>query len=240
MASFGIVGMGKMGQAITALLEGPQKASFHTFNRLTTHNEHLLKDSEIVIEFTTPDAAPDIITHCINDGIPIVSGTTGWHEYHLETIKNLCKQKQGKFMYASNFSIGMNITFAVNRKLAMIMNEFPQFKPSMLEKHHIHKKDSPSGTAYSLLEDIFENNPRYTGFDLNSKSPDDSKIPVTAIREGEIKGYHEVRWNSGLEQILLSHEAYDRKIFAEGAILAATWLKKQKPGIYTMRDLIGV
>ena len=240
MASFGIIGMGKMGHAIAALLEGNEKASFHTFNRLSPENEHLLKQCEAVIEFTTAEASPGIIEHCITSGIPIVSGTTGWQEYHLEQIKNVCRQHKGKFLYASNFSIGMNITFALNRKLAAIIDAFPQFKASILEKHHIHKKDSPSGTAYSLLEDIIENHSRYDGFNLNQPSSDPEKINVTAIREGEIKGYHEVTWNSGLEEIKISHEAFDRKIFAEGALLAAGWLKDKKPGVYTMKDIIGL
>jgi 4-hydroxy-tetrahydrodipicolinate reductase len=240
MTSFGIIGMGKMGHAIAASLEADQKASYHTFNRISPENQHLLKQCEVVIEFTTSEASPGIIEHCIMSGIPIVSGTTGWQEYHLERIKKVCHSNNGKFLYASNFSIGMNITFALNRKLAAIIDAFPQFKASILEKHHIHKKDAPSGTAFSLIEDITENNSHYDGFEMNQPESDPKKIKVTAIREGEIKGYHEVAWNSGLEQIKICHEAFDRKIFAEGAILAASWLKNKKPGIYTMRDIIGL
>ena len=240
MTSFGIIGMGKMGQAIATLLESEFKKEYHAFDRLTPENEAQLRSCEVAIEFTTPEASPGIIRHCISSGVPVVSGTTGWHEYHLDSIKKLCREMNGKFLYASNFSIGMNITFALNRKLAMIMEKYPQFKVHITEKHHIHKKDSPSGTAHSLIEDIIENNPRYLGFELNDKKNDQEKIPVTASREGEIKGYHEVAWNSGDEQILLSHEAYDRKIFAQGAILAAIWLRDKKPGVYTMRDIIHV
>jgi len=240
MASLGIIGMGKMGHAIAALLEADHKATFHTFNRISGENQHILKQCDVVIEFTTPEASPGIIEHCIMTGIPIVSGTTGWQEYHLERIKKVCQMHHGKFLYASNFSIGMNITFALNRKLATIIDAFPQFKASILEKHHIHKKDAPSGTAYTLIEDIIENHSRYDGFEMNKSVNEPKKINVTAIREGEIKGYHEVSWNSGLEEIKISHEAFDRKIFAEGAILAATWLKGKKPGIYTMRDIIGL
>ena len=240
MTKFGIIGMGKMGHAISDLLELDKRVTFHTFNRLSSENQHLLKECSVVIEFTTADASPGIIEHCILSGVPIVSGTTGWQEYHLENIKKICKQHQGKLLYASNFSIGMNITFALNRTLASIMNSFPQFKASILEKHHIHKKDSPSGTAYSLIEDVIKNHTAYKGFELNHPVNEEGNIPVTTIREGEIKGYHEVSWNSGLEEIKLSHEAYDRKIFAEGAILAARWLKDKIPGIYSMRDIIGL
>lgn len=232
--------MGKMGQAISDLLALDHKSDFHVFPRLTPDNQATLKECEVVIEFTTSEAAPGIIRTCIEAGIPIVSGTTGWQEYHLKSVKNLCLERKGKFLYASNFSIGMNIVFALNRKLASILHTFPQFEASILEKHHIHKKDSPSGTAFSLIDGIIESHSRYNGFTLNTHTHEPDKIATTAIREGDIKGYHEVAWDSGSERILISHEAFDRRIFAEGAVLGATWLKKQPPGFYTMKDIIDV
>jgi len=242
MTTLGIIGMGKMGQAIAAILNEENQPQFHTFNRLSTDQQSLIKACDVVIEFTTSDAAPGIIKQCIESGVPIVSGTTGWHEYHLHNIIRLCHQVHGKFMYASNFSIGMNITFALNRKLASIMNAYPQFNASINEIHHIHKKDSPSGTAHTLIQGIIDENRRYLDYKVNSdqKSEDDTVLPVTAIREGDVKGYHEVTWTSASEQIRISHEAFDRKIFAEGAIMAATWLIDQKPGVYTMKDIIDV
>jgi len=232
--------MGKMGQTLTAILEGKKEHQFETFNRLTHDQFARLKECNVVIEFTTPSAAPDIIKHCIESGISIVSGTTGWQEYHLHSILKLCHSLHGKFLYASNFSIGMNITFALNRKLATIMNEYPQFSASVKEIHHIHKKDSPSGTAHRLIDDIIDQHNRYEKFELNTnqKMDDESVLPVNAIREGEVKGFHEVTWHSASEEIKISHEAFDRKIFAEGAIMAATWLINQKPGEYTMSDII--
>jgi len=240
MSRYGIVGMGKMGQALSAILASEKEHQFHTFNRLSPDHQALLEACDVVIEFTTPEAAPGIIRHCLESGVAVVSGTTGWQEYHLHSIIKLCQMKRGKFLYASNFSIGMNITFALNRKLASIMNEFPQFNASIKEIHHIHKKDSPSGTAYTLIGDIIDQHKRYDHFELNSDQTmnEDGNLPVKAIREGEVKGYHEVTWNSGSEQIKISHEAFDRKIFAEGAIMAATWLADQKPGVYTMKDII--
>ncbi|HZV68375.1 MAG TPA: 4-hydroxy-tetrahydrodipicolinate reductase [Saprospiraceae bacterium] len=242
MRRFGIVGLGKMGQAIISILGTDDKVRFDTFNRLSGDHFARLKACDVVIEFTTPDAAPDIIKQCIESGIPIVSGTTGWQEYHLHAIIKLCQMKHGKFLYASNFSIGMNITFALNRRLALIMNQYPQFKASIKEIHHIHKKDSPSGTAHTLIEDIVAEHKRYADFELNKNqlTDENSILPVHAIREGEVKGYHEVTWTSDSERITLSHEAFDRKIFAEGAIMAANWLIDQKPGVYTMRDIIEV
>jgi len=134
----------------------------------------------------------------------------------------------------------MNITFALNRRLAEVMSGLPQFHPSLKEIHHIHKKDSPSGTAYTLIEDILNYHPQYNGFELNgdTKNPSPGKLPVNAVREGEVKGFHQVSWNSGLEQITIAHEAFDRRIFAEGAVMAALWLYAQPTGIYTMKDII--
>lgn len=240
MTRIGIIGMGKMGQTIASLLENRPEVSCHTFSRISTQNLEELNSCDVVIEFTIPEAAPGVIRQCLELGVPIVSGTTGWHESHLETMLTLCKRLQGTFLYATNFSVGMNIVFALNRKLASVMAKLPEFKPSLKEIHHIQKKDAPSGTAYTLLEDMILHNPSYSHFVLNEsadKIPVDS-IPVTAIREGEVKGYHEINYDSGLERITISHEAHDRKIFAEGAILAALWLGQQPAGIYTMRDII--
>ena len=240
MTSIGIVGMGKMGQAIASLLGTRPELQCHPFQRISPENKPILKTCDVVIEFTTPEAAPGVIRQCLELNIPVVSGTTGWHEYHLESILGYCRQHQSTFLYATNFSIGMNIIFALNQKLADVMQGLPQFRPSIKEIHHIHKKDSPSGTAYTLMEGILAQQLRYTGFVVNADAnnvPAD-KLPVTAIREGEVKGYHEVTWNSGAEQITISHEAFDRRIFAEGAVMAALWLAQKPKGIYTMRDIL--
>ena len=240
MLTLGIVGLGRMGQEIVGLLEQHEDLRFQAFSRLSGDSIPLLKQCDVVIEFTTPEAAPEVIRTCISQGVPVVSGTTGWHEYHLESILSYCKQKQGKFLYATNFSIGMNIVFALNAKLADVLSDYKQFKPSLKELHHIHKKDMPSGTAYTLLEDIMKQQPEYTGISLNQPASESHLIPVKAIREGEIKGIHEVKWDSGEEEISLRHEAFDRSIFASGAIMAAMWLNKQPHGIYTMRDIIKI
>ena len=240
--TIGIVGMGKMGQAIAHLLESRQDLNFKTFQRVSVENREALRACDVVIEFTIPEAAPGVIRHCLELGIPVVSGTTGWHEYQLESILSFCKQQHSTFLYATNFSIGMNITFALNRKLAEVMSGLPQFHPSVKEIHHIHKKDSPSGTAFTMIEDILAYHPQYNGIELNGDIHDPSagKLPLTAIREGEVKGFHQVTWNSGMEQITLAHEAFDRRIFAEGAVMAASWLRQQPRGIYTMKDIIRI
>jgi 4-hydroxy-tetrahydrodipicolinate reductase len=237
--TLGVVGLGRMGQSILGLLEQRNDLSFHPFSRLSSEHIPLLKQCDVVIEFTTAEAAPDVIRTCISNDISVVSGTTGWHEYHLESLLSFCKQKQGKFLYASNFSIGMNIVFALNAKLAHVLSAYPEFKPSLQEIHHVHKKDMPSGTAYTLLEDIMKQQPEYNGIGLN-QPPSSHTIPVEALREGEVKGIHQVNWNSGAEEISIRHEAFDRSIFASGAIMAALWLHTQSRGIFTMRDIIKV
>ncbi len=242
MANIAIIGMGKMGNAIAAALENTTAHKGHQFQRVTPSNQSQLLACDVAIEFTTPQAAPGVIRQCIELGIPVVSGTTGWHESHLEIIREHNKQFNGTFLFATNFSIGMNIVFALNKRLATVMAGFSEFKPSIKEIHHIQKKDSPSGTAYTLLEDIIHSHPGYADFELN---PTDGKpsyqvIPVTSIREGEVKGVHQINWHSNMEGITITHEAYDRKIFAEGAVMAALWLKDKSPGEYTMKDIINL
>ena len=240
MTTIGIIGLGKMGHAITALLETEQSMDFHLFPRLSDQNQDLLKTCNVVIEFTTPEAAPGVIRHCLKSQIPVVSGTTGWHEYHLAEITTLCQDTNGKFLHASNFSVGMNIVFALNRRLTTILNQFREFVPSIREIHHIHKKDAPSGTALTLIDDIISYHSDYSGYGLNdpSNTLQGDIFHVTALREGDVKGFHEVAWNSGLEKITIAHEAFDRKVFASGAIMAARWLADQGPGTYTMKDII--
>ncbi len=242
MGKIGVIGMGRMGQSILALLEQRSGWSGKPFYRLTEDQESVLRQCDVAIEFTTADAAPGVIRKCIELQIPVVSGTTGWHEYHLGEIISFCQQRKGKFLYASNFSIGMNIVFALNSRLAAMLEAYPEFKPSLREIHHVHKKDAPSGTAYALIEGIIRQQPQYTGITLHPAQPDRpaNLIPVQAIREGEVKGFHEVTWSSGLEKISLSHEAFDRSIFAAGAVMAAQWIVNKPNGVYTMQDIIQV
>lgn len=239
MKIIGMIGMGRMGQAISDHVKAHPDITLVPFNRISKEDEARLKACHVVIEFTTPTAAPVVIRQCLELGIRVVSGTTGWHEYHLDSILSYCSRHHASLLYASNFSIGMNIVFALNMKLAAALKPYTTFKPSIKEVHHIHKKDSPSGTAHSLLEQIMQQRHDYTGFTLNDdQSAGPHQIPVEAIREGEVKGYHEVTWQSPDERISIAHEAFDRRIFASGAVLAAQWLMNQPAGVYTMQDLI--
>jgi 4-hydroxy-tetrahydrodipicolinate reductase len=244
MLTIGLVGMGKMGQTIAAMLETRSDLRHYTFQRITSTNEAQLQACDVVIEFTVPEAAPEVIRRCLELNKKVVSGTTGWHEYHLSSIISYCREQHGTLLYATNFSIGMNIVFGLNRRLATLMNQFPQFHPSIKETHHIQKLDKPSGTAYTLVGDILDVNRNYSAFELlendAAKRPEGDTIPVTSIREGDIKGIHEVTWASPYEKLTISHEAFDRRIFAEGALMAANWLAAKPQGVYTMQDILSM
>lgn len=201
-----------------------------------------LRDSEtketIAIEFSTPATALENINLCFNMNIPVVCGTTGWYE-HLNDVKARCKKENQALFYAPNFSIGMNIMFMLNKQLAKITEKY-DYKLSLTETHHIHKIDKPSGTAVRLAEDIIENNDNYNSWQLtvdNEQLTVDNVLPIDAIREGDVFGIHEVKAESDCDVIQVRHEAFSRKGFATGAVVAAEFLIGKK-GIYTMNDLL--
>ena len=201
-----------------------------------------LRDSEthemVAIEFSTPATALENINLCFNMNIPVVCGTTGWYE-HLNDVKARCNKENQALFYAPNFSIGMNIMFMLNKQLAKITEKY-DYKLSLTETHHIHKIDKPSGTAVRLAEDIIENNDNYNSWQLtvdNEQLTVDNVLPIDAIREGDVFGIHEVKAESDCDVIQVRHEAFSRKGFATGAVVAAEFLIGKK-GIYTMNDLL--
>ena len=240
--NFALIGYGKMGRAIEAM--GMQQG--HSFPLIIDeHNREELQSSNLsgvdaAIEFSVPSAAPANIMECISLGVPVVTGTTGWNE-RADEIEAYCRRKNGTLFYASNYSIGVNILFALNRKLAEIMNQFPEYRVSMEEVHHIHKKDAPSGTAIQLALQIQEAHHQIHGWYL--KQPGDpaeehaSQLPIEAVREGEVKGIHTIRYESHLDSITLNHQAKTRDAFAAGALLAAAYIKDKK-GVFGMQDLL--
>lgn len=206
-------------------------------NNLQDLTAEKLSNCDVAIEFTTPSSAVDNIKFCIIHGIPVVTGTTGWHE-HLPEIKKLCKEKQGSLFYASNYSPGVNIMFAVNEYLAKLMSKFPEYSIELTEIHHTQKLDAPSGTAISLADQIIENNKSKKSWSLNQSDSNDI-LPIKAVREGNVKGIHEVVYTSDVDVISLKHTARSRQGFAAGAIMAAEFIVHRK-GIYTMKDLMGI
>lgn len=183
-------------------------------------------DADVAIEFTTPATAVDNMRRCLEAGVPVVCGTTGWYGDY-ETVVAECKRLNGRLFTATNFSIGMNIMFALNERLASLMRGRDDYKVSISETHHIHKLDAPSGTALSLREQIVEGGER-----------EEESVPIASFREGEVPGTHTVVYDSEIDTITLTHEAHSRKGLALGALLAAEFLATAKPGVYTMKDIL--
>lgn len=236
----GLFGYGKMGRAIEALAlaKGHQIAW-----RISQENSgdavpELLRQADVAIEFTRPEAAFKHIKICLEAGVPVVSGTTGWNDRFPE-IAAFCEEKNGAFLWASNFSVGVNLFFAVNRFLTRYMDSRPEYSPSIKEIHHIHKLDAPSGTALTLANDIIAGLSRKTHWELNPGESEIEAIPVVSERTGEVPGVHIIRWESPIDELVLEHRAHSRAGFASGALLAAEWLMG-KSGVFGMNDVLGL
>lgn len=200
--------------------------------------DRLDKDIEgTVIDFSSPEAAYNNIMNAFDRSLPVVCGTTGWYS-EVEKVRERCSEEGNAIVISSNFSIGVNILFALNNKLASLMNTFPEYWPSISEKHHFRKKDAPSGTAISLAEDIIRNQKRIRSWN-NGQEDKEDELPVHSVREGEITGMHEIIWTSSNDRISLHHEAFNRMGFASGAVAAAVWLQN-RTGFFTMQDVLGL
>jgi 4-hydroxy-tetrahydrodipicolinate reductase len=197
--------------------------------------QEILTTADVAIEFTSPDNAVGNINRCFDVNLPIVVGTTGWMG-DLESVKIACIEQGQALLYASNFSIGVNILFEVNEKLAQLMNAQPMYEVAMEEIHHTEKKDAPSGTAISLANGITNNMDRKSGWTLEDDAKD-HEIKIKASREADVAGTHTVRYSSEIDEIELKHTARGRKGFAMGAVLAAEWLQG-RTGVFTMKDLM--
>ena len=213
-----ILGYGKMGQTIEkiALQRGHEIIlKTNSKNPIETFD---FSDVEVAIDFSTPNTAYNNISSTLMRGIPVISGTTAWLEKKSEAEK-LALENNTAFLYASNFSIGVNLFFELNKKLAQLMSNHEQYQASMKEVHHIHKLDAPSGTAISLAEDM------------------QGKIHIESERTGEVPGTHIITYQSGIDSIEIKHEAHNRQGFALGAVLAAEWIKDKK-GVFSMSDML--
>ncbi len=232
-----LIGYGKMGKTIETL--GIHQG--HSFPLIIDENNpgdlngEKISGIDAAIEFTTPAAAPGNIVACLKLGVPVVSGTTGWN-VKLPEIENLCKEVEGTLFHASNFSIGVNILFAMNRQLAKIMDRFPAYTVSMEEVHHIHKLDAPSGTAITLAEQILEESSRLRAWSMKDEGKDD-ELPIESVREGEVKGRHILQYESEVDTITLTHDAKSRDAFAAGALLAADFVRGKR-GVFGMHNLL--
>lgn len=199
-----------------------------------TSNE--FKHADVAIEFTSPESAFQNYMRAFEAGVPVVSGTTGWLD-KIDQVKDACKNDGKTFFYASNFSLGVNLFFAVNEYLAGLMNRFPEYDVRMEEVHHIHKLDAPSGTAITLAEGITDRVERKSGWSLEKESSE--TLHIQSSREGEVPGIHTVIYESPTDLIRLTHDAKSRAGFALGAVLAAEFTKGKK-GFLGMKDLLNL
>ena len=231
-----LIGYGKMGKTIEqiALERGHNIVSIIDIDNPGDLDSDAFKSADVAIEFTTPATAFDNYMKCFAAGVPVVSGTTGWLN-RIDDIKRRCEEGQ-TFFYASNFSIGVNIFFALNKYLAKMMEKFPSYDVSMTETHHIHKLDAPSGTAITLAEGILENTESKKQWTLG-KPDKPTDLPIYAIREGEVPGIHEITYESDVDYISIKHDAKSRAGFALGAVIAAEFTAGKK-GFLGMNDML--
>lgn len=195
-----------------------------------------LKGMDAAIEFSFPDTALKNILKCLENGIPVVSGTTGWLGDY-DKAAEACLIHGTSFIHSSNFSLGVNILFQLNSELARILSAYPGYSPSIEEVHHVKKLDAPSGTAISLAEGILRQNPHFKGWSKGD-APADDYIHVLSVREGLVPGIHTITWNSEIDNISLRHESKCRKGLALGAVVAAEYISSRK-GVFTMSDVLG-
>jgi 4-hydroxy-tetrahydrodipicolinate reductase len=232
-----LIGYGKMGKTIEqiALARGHKIVSIIDVDNRDDIKSDAFRSADVAIEFTTPGTAMDNYLACFEAGVPVVSGTTGWLD-RLPEVKEMCEKEGKTFFYSSNFSIGVNIFFALNKYLAKIMNQFPQYDVEMTEVHHIHKLDAPSGTAITLAEGVLENIERKDRWVLE-KAEKPTDMTIHAIREGEVPGIHEITYKSEVDTISIKHDAKSRAGFALGAVLAAEFTAGKK-GFLGMDDML--
>lgn len=232
-----LVGYGKMGKAIEEILlqrghTAPLKIDINNQDSFTAAN---LKQCDVAIEFTGPHSAVENISKCLDAGIPVVSGSTGWLE-QWATIEEKCKSLNGTLLYASNFSVGVNIFFELNKKLAQLMSKQDAYDVSMEEIHHTQKKDAPSGTAITLAEQILHEVSRKKKW-LNEPAKYPNEMSIISKRIDPAPGTHSIKYSSAIDDIEIIHTAHSRTGFATGAVLAAEFIAGKK-GIYTMSDVL--
>ena len=226
-----IIGYGKMGHEIEKVLieRGHTVVATFDINNADQMVAENLRKADVAIEFTSPTTAYDNIRRCIEAGVPVLSGSTGWTERKAE-IDELCRQQGGAFFYSSNYSLGVNVMFRLNRWLAKVMAGLPQYDVKIEETHHIHKLDAPSGTAATLAAEMSE----ASGGRLSVAKED-----IISYREGEVPGIHTITYDSEEDTLTVSHSAKSRRGLALGAVLAAEWLVGRK-GVFSMDDFLAI
>ena len=231
-----LIGYGKMGRMIEqiALSRGHEIVSIIDIDNLDDFESPEFASADVAIEFTNPSVAYGNYLRAWKAGVKVVSGTTAWLKEHGDEVRNACANEGKTLFWASNFSVGVAIFSAVNKYLAKIMNQFPQYDPNLEEVHHVHKLDAPSGTAITLAEGIIDNLDRKSRWGLHETASD--VLRIDDIRRGEVPGIHSITWDSEADFIKIEHSAYSRKGFALGAVLAAEYTA-QHEGLLTIDDM---
>lgn len=232
-----IIGYGRMGQLIEQLALEAGDEIVYRISSSNSSQMDKLAHVDVAIEFTHPEVAVENFGKLSAQNIPIVTGTTGWMD-EFETVEKMMKSRNNRFFYASNFSVGVHLTMAINRYMARLFENYPEYALHLEEWHHTGKKDAPSGTAISLAGEIIKNNKNYSGYAFEKTVLEQDEFQMSAYREGDIPGTHQIKYESRIDSILLRHAAKNRNGFAQGALKAARFLLDQDPGIYTMNDLI--
>ncbi|WP_010135312.1 4-hydroxy-tetrahydrodipicolinate reductase [Ochrovirga pacifica] len=229
-----LLGYGKMGQTIEKIAVSRGHEIVVKVDENT--KEYDITQADVAIDFSIPTAAVNNISNCLKHQVPVVSGTTGWLQNYQDMV-SLCNEQQGAFIYASNFSLGVNIFFELNQHLAKMMKNLSQYEVTMEEVHHKQKLDEPSGTAITLAEGVIEHT-KYKGWEVD-KASKDLHIPIKAIRSPEVPGTHVVDYTSEVDSIEIKHTAHNRQGFALGAVVASEWIVGKK-GVFSMRDVLGL
>ena len=237
-----LIGYGKMGRMIEEIARsrGHEIVSIIDVDNQEDFDSDAFRSADVAIEFTTPTAAYGNYLKAWEQGVKVVSGSTGWKTEHGEDVRTKCEKEGKTLFWASNFSVGVAIFSAVNKFLARIMNNFPQYDPHMEETHHIHKLDAPSGTAITLAEQIVDGLDRKSSWVKGEENRpyDPQTLRVDSLRRGEVPGIHTIRYDSDADCITISHDAHSRRGFALGAVLAAEYTKDHE-GMLTMEDMMG-
>ena len=234
-----LIGYGKMGQAIEeiALQNHHEIVLKINIDNTEEFTKEAVQKADVAIEFTGPQSAAANIIKCIDAGVPVVSGSTGWLRQWNE-VKEYCEKKNGSLIYASNFSIGVNLFFELNRFLARLMSKHEEYNVMLEEIHHTQKKDAPSGTAITLAEQVLEYITRKKHW-VNHLSDNESELEIISERIDPAPGTHKIKYSSSIDDIEIIHTAHNRKGFAGGAVMAAEFLRDKK-GVYTMKDVLGL
>lgn len=228
-----LLGYGKMGQTIEKIA---WERGHDIVIKTNEEGGYDITQADVAIDFSVPKAAFFNIAKCLKLGVPVISGTTGWLDNYENAIK-LCEENKGAFLYASNFSLGVNIFFELNKSLAKMMSQLKQYQVSIEEIHHTDKLDAPSGTAITLAEGIISQHTEYNTWLLNQN--EEHTIPITAKRIANVPGTHSIEYKSSTDTINITHIAHTREGFALGAIVAAEWILG-KTGIFTMKDVLNI